>query len=285
MLISGCGKVVEKTANKIAKDIKKKAKEKLDCDMGSVFNSIPLTYAADYDVKLHRTTFNKVIEDIRTKNDLNAQNFWALLTPSVRDALNFELNLSMITLKAKNPLGVYQSTAYFFEQVRDKFDEKKDYKVRDMTGEVYAFKLRGADTTSMHLFNYKCGRHEKTDLSDIGTAEVLKFEDIVEVYECRSIEKSLKLMEMKNSFYLMGGKEVLYRMPVTDLQKKDKKNSLQISFDSRELSFDLKMKKNQDESIEDFSGKKSEIEFKSSEYAMDEVGSCVSYLGSLQALE
>lgn len=278
LLSAGCGKAVEKAIKKSVKGIG----NGVECGLANSFGVFGQSLAPDYDVKMYRSTVNMVLDDLRAKKNVTAVNFWSSLDPATRDALNYELNLHMVNQRTTSPLAVYQSIAYFFTGVQKNFDETVDYKVRDSAGKVYAFKIRAVDTKSTMLFNYVCGRHVKTDLTAIKVGpEVLKLDEVKEIFECRSVTKSMILMEMKEHLYLMAGK-TLHKLPASQLNKKDKNRRLELSFESNEVSFKLKIKKKREEEVEDWTGRRSDIELISNDYAMDEEGGCNTLLHSLE---
>lgn len=280
VLSAGCGKSAQKAAEKAVENTVKDTGEKLKCAVADSFAPFSQSLANDYDVKLYRETILKVMDDIRGKN-LKAEQFWGSLSSEVRDTLNYELNLYMAKLRPKDALAVYQSAAYFFTGVKDQFDETNEYKVRDKAGMVYSFKIRAVEVKQVQLFNFVCGRHERTDLSSIVIGkEVQQLSEVKEIYECRSQAKSLILMEMPEKLYLMAGKS-LYRLASSQLVKKDKNRRFEMSLETNEVKFKIKINKKREQEVEDWNGRRSEIEIIAPDYAMDEKAGCNTFIHSL----
>jgi hypothetical protein len=273
-----CGKAVQKVAN----DITKKTGEQLACGGAQALGAIPASLAADYDIKIYHKTVEKVMADIRPIKDLEAKDFWTTLSEESRDALNFELNTILRAKSTKNAQAVYQGTAYFFTNVKDAFMKNTDYKLRDANGFLFSFVVRAQKTNQTVLINYKCGSHEKTDLSAIKIGpEVLLESETKEIYECQTLTKSVRLVEVRDTLFVNLGK-TLYRFPLKELKKKDNKRRLELALESREVNFKINIKKNKDLSISNSAGKRSGIELVAPDYSIDEEGVCSSLMHSFE---
>lgn len=246
----------------------------LECGVANAANLIPKSLVADYDVKLYSETIDKVLHDLKSRPDLDPYKFWASLSPSVRDLLNYELNFHVV----KNPFGdsqkLYQSTAHFFMKAKDSFSGNITYKLKDTSGQVYAFKARGAKEGSDILFGYKCGTLHSTDTAkyEVGP-EVLRVEEVSNVYECRTDTKLMVLMEMKDSSFLKAG-ENTFKLATKDIVKKNKFFRLNLSYKAADVAFNVNVKKKNNEDVKDWDGKRSIIKLESAEYSIDEDGAC-----------
>ncbi len=265
-----CGKAAKSTADKLAKDIG----NKLGCDGATALSVIPQALAPDYDIKMYQETVAKVLAEIRPHKTLEPKDFWSTLSNETRDELNYELNIMLTKKDHLNPLAVYQSTAYFFTNVRDFFKDNTTYKLRDAGGAIFSFEIRAQKTFGTVLLNFNCGRHERTDLSAIKIGpKILQASEISEIYECRTENRSMMLMEVRDTMFLSAGNS-LYRLPLKYVKKDDKKRKLGLKFNSVDVKFDLSIKKKRNEALNGWNGKKAKIELSIPDYSIDDDGAC-----------
>jgi hypothetical protein len=273
-----CGKTVDSVVKQVGKDMG----EKLECGVSDLGAQVESDFAQDYDVKLYKSTVEKVLADLRVVKYLDPKDFWAFLSDETRDLLNYELNLIVLKNKISNQSSVYQSTAYFFTAVRDLFQDGTDYKLKDTNNTLFSFSVRGLRSTRKVLVNTKCGKFQKTDLSVITISDViLKSHEVQEVYECRSKDKSFVIMEGKDVLYLQGNKKISHANG-RFYKKEIKKRFVNLSYESRDVSFKIKIIKPREEIVGDFVGQKARIEFKSADLAIDGDGACNSMKGTLE---
>lgn len=272
----GCGKSVEKVIKNAGKDMSKQ----VECSVAETAGQIETSFAQDYDVKLHKTTVQKVLADIRVVKYLDPKDFWSFLTDDTRNILNYELNIHLIKNKSSNASTVYQATAYFFTAVRDLFQEGTDYKLRDMDRTLFSFSLRGVKSNRIVMVNSKCGKYQKTDLASITIDDViLKADSVNDVFECRTKDKSFTIMDGRELLFLSIGK-VIHPLRIQGYKKEINNRQVKLDYHSRDVSFDIKINKKKDEILGDWTGKKARIEAKSSELAIDDLGACSSMKNS-----
>lgn len=283
LALISCGKKSEtsSTATDKAGPTKGIANE-VSCSAEASVTVAPTALAADYDVKINNETRAKVLTDIRLVKNIEAKDFWTALSQDSRDSLNYELNMILTKKNNVNPTALYQSTAHFFISVKDTFKEYTDYKLRDTDGSLFSFSISDQKTSSIVLLNSKCGRHQATDLSLIKIVpEILLATEIQEIYECRTLTKSLILMELRDIVYLNAGSSV-YRLPLKDLKKKANKRNLTLDYETRDVQFKIEIKKKKNMALVEWQGKKSEIELIAPEYAIDGKGACNALKHSLE---
>lgn len=262
--------MVKKVGDQVTKGIT----DELTCASATALAVLPNSLAADYDIKFYDETVAKVLAEIRPIKNLQPKDFWTSLSPDSRDSLNYELNIMLTKKNTTNAAAVYQSTAYFFTEVKDTFRDNTDYKLRDAYGSLFSFVIRAQKTTATIRMNFKCGRHERTDLSAIKIGpEVLLASEIKEIYECRTMTKSLMLMEVRDTLYLNAARTV-YRLPGAGLKKNDNKRKLELKFVSRDVDFKIQIKKNRIQTLKEWQGRKSKIELITPDYAIDDEGAC-----------
>ena len=273
-----CGKAVNSVVKKVGKDMG----EKLECGVSDLGAQVESDFAQDYDVKLYKSTVDKVLADLRVVKYLDPKDFWAFLSDETRNILNYELNIILLKNKRETPSHVYQSTAYFFTAVRDLFQDGTDYKLKDTNNTLYSFSVRGLKSTRKVLVNTKCGKFQETDLSLITISDVIiKSDEVQDVLECRSKDKSFVIMEGKDAIYLQGNKKTS-NVSARFYKKEIKKRFVNLSYESRDISFKIKIIKSREEIVGDFVGRKARIEFKSADLAYDEYGACNSMKGALE---
>ena len=237
--LTACGKRSSRIKFKVKVNTEKQQRElqkSLECGIKSTVNIIPASLGADYDVKFYRETIEKVLHDLKSQSDLNPNKFWASLSPSVRDSLNYELNFHVVKNPFRDSQKLYQSTAHFFVKAKDSYTSGTTYKLKDVSGQVYAFKARGATVGGDEFLGYKCGVFNPTDTAkyEVGP-EVLKVEEVSQVYECRTDTKLMVLMEMKDSSFLSAGGNT-FRLANNDLVKKDKFLRLNLNYKSEAVT-------------------------------------------------
>lgn len=271
-----CGKSVEKVIKNAGEDMSKQ----VECSVAETAGQIETSFAQDYDVKLYKSTVQKVLADIRVVKYLDPKDFWSFLTDDTRNILNYELNIHLIKNKTSSPATVYQATAYFFTAVRDLFQDGTDYKLRDMDRTLFSFSLRGIKSNRMVMVNSKCGKYQKTDLATITIDDViLKADSVNDVFECRTKDKSLVLMDGRDLLFLSTGKSILQLR--TQGYKKDINNRIvKLEYQSRDVSIDIKINKKKDEILGNWPGKKASVEAKSTDLAIDDLGVCTSMKNS-----
>ena len=274
----GCGKSVDSVVKQVGKDMG----DKLECGASELGAQVESDFAQDYDVKLYKSTVDKVLADLRVVKYLDPKDFWAFLSDETRNILNYELNIILLKNKIETPSRVYQSTAYFFTAVRDLFQDGTDYKLKDTNNTLYSFSVRGLKSTRKVLVNTKCGKFQKTDLSVITISDViLKSDEVQDVFECRTKDKSFVIMEGLDVMYLQGNKKISH-VSGRWYKKEIKKRFVNLSYESRDVSFKIKIIKPREEIVGDFVGKKARIEFKSADLAIDGDGACNSMKGTLE---
>lgn len=267
-----CGKSVDKVIKKVGKDMGKQ----VECGMSETGTQIGSEFSQDYDVKLYKSTVEKVLADLRVVKYLDSKDFWSFLSDETRNLLNYELNLHLLKNTSENPATIYQATAYFFTAVRDLFQDGTDYKLKDSNRTLFSFSLRGVKSTRTVLVNSQCGKYQKTDLARITIDDViLKVEGVNDVYECRTQDKSFIVMDGQNLLYLSTNKAVQV-LRLNGYKKEINKRNIKLGYESREVSFDLKINKMKEEVINGWTGHKSKIEFKTSDLTIDDLGACSS---------
>ena len=275
--LTACGKKSSHIKFKLKVNTVKQQRElqrAIECGVKSAASLIPTSLGADYDVKLYSETIDKVLHDLKSQSDLDPNKFWASLSPEVRNTLNYELNFHVV----KNPIGdsqmLYQSTAHFFVKARENYTGGTTYKLKDQSGQVFAFKVRGAATGGDEFLGFKCGVFNPTDTTkyEVGP-EVLRVEEVSNVYECRTDTKLMVLMEMKDSSFLKAG-ENTFKLATKDIVKKNKFFRLNLSYKAADVAFNVNVKKKNNEDVKDWDGKRSIIKLESAEYSIDEDGAC-----------
>jgi hypothetical protein len=273
-----CGKAVNSVVKQVGKDMG----EKLECGAADLGAQVESDFAQDYDVKLYKSTVDKVLADLRVVKYLDPKDFWAFLSDETRNILNYELNIILLKNKLETPSRVYQSTAYFFTAVRDLFQDGTDYKLKDTNNTLYSFSVRGLKSTRKVLVNTKCGKFQETDLSLITISDVIiKSDEVQDVLECRTKDKSFVMMEGQNAIYLQGNKKTS-NVSARFYKKEIKKRFVNFSYESRDISFKIKIIKSREEIVGDFVGRKARIEFKSADLTIDGDGACNSMKGTLE---
>jgi len=267
----GCGKVSKNVPEKV---VKKDEIDKMACETATVLADLTNAMTPDYDIKIHQETMAKVLIEMDAIKSLEAKDFWSSLSAETRDELNYELMIMMTKKEISNPQAVYQSVAYFFSQVKDDLKDYTAYKLKDTNGMIFSFAIRAQKTDETILMNFKCGRHEPTDLSSIKIVpEILFASEINEIYECRTLTKSMVLMEVRDVLFLTAGKK-LHRLPLADLKKENKKRDYELDYQSLDTVIKIRIKKNKTFALEAWQGKKSKIKLRQSGYEIDEVGAC-----------
>ena len=90
-----CGKAVNSVVKKVGKDMG----EKLECGVSDLGAQIESDFAQDYDVKLYKSTVDKVLADLRVVKYLDPKDFWAFLSDETRNILNYELSSIFIRIR------------------------------------------------------------------------------------------------------------------------------------------------------------------------------------------
>ncbi len=274
-----CGKEI----SKVVKQVGKKLSKELECGVSQAGAQIESDFAQDYDVKLYKSTVEKVLADLRVVKYLDPKDFWAFLSDDTRNLLNYELNVILLKNKSENPANIYQAAAYFFTSVRDLFQEGTDYKLKDENNKLFSFSVRAIKSTRSVMVNSKCGKFQTTDLASITVDEVsLKIADVKDVIECRTQDnKSFVVMNGADMLYLESKKEIS-RLRIQGFKKEINPKHVTFSYDSRDVSFDVKINKKRDEMIQDWHGKKARLEFKSAALTIDDMGACNSLKNTLE---
>ena len=268
----GCGKSVDK----VIKTVGRENSKAIECGVAETGAVIGSEFAQDYDVKLYKTTVEKVLADLRVVKYLDSKDFWSFLSDETRNLLNYELNIHLLKNTSEKPESVYQATAYFFTAVRDLFQDGTDYKLKDMDRTLFSFSLRGVKSTRTVLVNSQCGKYQKTDLARITIDDViLKVDSVNDVYECRTLDKSFTLMDGKGLLYLATNKSVQV-LRLNGYKKEVNKRNIKLGYESREVTFDVKVNKQKEEVINGWTGHKAKIDFKVSDFTIDDVGACTS---------
>ena len=126
------------------------------------------------------------------------------------------------------------------------------------------------------LFFLYCGKYQKTDLARITIDDViLKVDSVNDVYECRTLDKSFTLMDGKGLLYLATNKSVKV-LRLNGYKKEVNKRNIKLGYESREVTFDVKVNKQKEEVINGWTGHKAKIDFKVSDLTIDDVGACTS---------
>ena len=93
------------------------------------------------------------------------------------------------------------------------------------------------------------------------------------MFECRTENWSVVLMEMKNVLYLKKSRELVL-LPRTNFVKKNLKNKIQVSLEHQDIELKLKIRRDSNRDIGGWLGEKSQIEFSSHGERIDEKGAC-----------
>lgn len=299
LTLSGCGAVVVEGLPLCVKGVichkkedkpkpkPKKTVESFSCLLEPATQNT-ISTNPDEDIKLYRTTVNRVLSELRKAKDYDPDKFWTTLSPETRDLLNYELNLIIVnTNRGMNEEALYRSTAFFFSRVRAGFSDDLVYRVKYRTNMLFSFKIRAANTRGTHRFSNDCGKIESKDVVYFTIpSEVKRYSTIKQVYECRSESLNMILMEMKDSLYLSAQKvsdgRVLFNLPSAGLEKKERNRRLELKFTSSDIKFNLNVSRKRDEDVRDWEGKETRLIFLSPKIDIDEKGACVGLFQSIE---
>lgn len=272
-LLVGCGKVELFPVPHFKVDEKETKKKSSKKSESSSCTTPLIRIYNDRDIKFYRKTVDAVLEDMRSQKNFQMTKFWSALKPETRSLLNYELNFYLLTNPKSRADLVYEATGYFFTHVRKEFDENTTYQLKDKNNEIYSFKVRAVATKNKKRYSYRCGEFEPTALSGYKDDTVVKISDLKEVYECRTDKFLMVLMEMKDSFFLMTDK-TLYHLPTKNLNIEERKRRTSLTYSSRDINFDLKVKSRKSEIVKEWEGKRTFIDFESPLLRIVEEGGC-----------
>lgn len=278
LLLGSCGKsdTGEKMAKAIFEPIVDGTSKVLLCATVGLGVAIGNSLAHDYDVKLYRSTVDRVLSDIKQNKKFAIKTFWQDLSPESREVLNHEINLLLGYKPAINPTGVYKSLAIFFGRIREDFNPSVDYKVKDNLNGIYSFRVRGQNTQAVDIIGMECGSNEGTDLSPIIIPnQVHRENEIQDIIRCQGEKDGFTLMEVRDVAYLMANKK-LYKISQNDIQRTENTRRLQMEIKTPAVKLSIKIRLKRDYEEREIEGKRSLIDLELPGLEIKELGSCKS---------
>jgi hypothetical protein len=277
LTFGGCGKsgTGDQIGRQVIQPIVDGVAEAMVCLTVGLGTTIGNSFAADYDIKLYRSTIDRVVEDIKSNPNFTIKNFWAELSPDVRDLLNHEVNLLLAAKPAPNAEGVYRSLPIFFSHIKDKFDPSLELKIKDLEMDIYSFKARGQTVSSLQFIGLSCD-NKGTDLSFVELpTNLYRNSEIHNILRCKAEKGAFTLMEVRDVAYLMAGK-TLHKLDHKQVKKIDSKRVLEMTAETSQVNLKLKIRKKREYEERELIGRRTRIELKLPELEISELGACTS---------
>lgn len=278
LLLGSCGKsdTGEKIGKAIFQPLLDGTAKVLVCATVGVGTAIGNSLAHDYDVKLYRSTIDRVLSEIKPNKKFAIKTFWADLSPESREVLNHEINLLLGYKPAINATGVYKSTAIFFAKIREDFNPNTDYKIKDNLNGYYSFRVRGQSTNAVDLIGVDCATNEGTDLSPIEVSNtVLRETEIQDIIRCQGEKEGFTLMEVRDVAYLMANKK-LYKISQQDIKRDENSRRIHLDVKTPSVDMSLKIRLKREFEEREIEGKRTLINLKLPGMEINEFGACKS---------